>query len=186
MLQRRCRRRRRAAQLEAGGAAAAAADHDDIESDSDHNDVDSQHSDAAVHLYMPVEQDSIDSAGDGTWQNVSLEPGADAEAAPYVQLHYVPPQQQQQSRHSHLRWQVFNDDSLDEDETDADEPPLLDFAHDSVAPVASAMSAASVEPSTSACAVHCLHLERLEPDAGSGRSNNLDFHQLAAVDTRKV
>ena len=176
-MQRCCRQRRRATQLQGGSAAAA---DDDVESDSDHNDLSSQHSDASVHLYMPVDRDSIDSVSDDAWQNVMLEPAPHVDATPYVQLQYVP---RQQATRSHHRWQVFND-SLDDD-SDVDDP-LVDFSHQFSVPSQLATSAAAVEPSTSACTVHYSRLEKVELDVDGRRNNDSNVGAPVAAGASKV
>ena len=132
----------------------------DVESDSDHDDA-SNHpdgeDDVSVHLYMPVDRVSVDSAGDSAWQNVTLEASRQSshvDGASYVQLHYMP--QQAHSR----QWHVFTDSS---DNSEVDEP-LVDFGR-AFAPTTA--SANSVEMSsnflTSECSDRRLCLDAVEP-----------------------
>jgi len=93
-----------------------------MESDSDNSDVNVMEGNASVQLYMPVNQDGDDSAGDSVWQNVTLEPphpSSRVEAgASYIPLHCIPEQQM------HGRpWHVFSDSS---DSSDT-ETPLVNF-----------------------------------------------------------
>jgi len=138
--------------------------------------VNSAESNASVHLYMPVDRDSVDLAGDDTWQNVTLEPSrhsAPVEGASYVQLQYMP--QHSQSR----RWHVFTDSS---DNSDIDEP-LVDLGHVFV-PAHFAMSASSVKVPdnfpASTCSDRYFCLERVEHGANSSKSNDTDFGQQTA------
>jgi len=147
-----------------------------MESDSDNIDVNDAVSNASVHLYMPVDRDSVDSAGDGVWQNVTLEPphhSSQAEGgASYIPLQCMP-------QHTCGRqWHVFADSA---DSSEADEP-LVDFSH-VVVPAPSTLSSSSVEKSDK-CPVSnnsdChLCLKGIEPSAGCIQ-NDCDFRQQVA------
>jgi len=95
----------------------------EMESDSDNNDVNSTNSNASVHLYMPVDQESVDSAGDGVWQNATLGPPHPS-SHPEAGASYIPLQCMPQHTYSQ-QWHVFTDSS---DSSDTDDP-LVDFGH---------------------------------------------------------
>jgi len=145
-----------------------------MESDSDRSDVNSQHHNASVHLYMPVDRDSIDSAaGDGPWQNIVLEPARHSthvEGASYVQLQYMP-----QRMHNH-RWQVFNDSS---DDSDTDEP-LVDLSHDLLLTQSASSAQASGSIPASTCTDRYFHLTRVELGANDRQNNDSEFGQRVA------
>ena len=153
VIQRCCRQRRTSSRLEGSTVPAV-----DGESASDDDDVNGPNSNASVHLYVPVDRDSISSAGDDTWQNVTVEPphhSSQAEGASYVQLQCVP----------HSRpWYVFTDSS---DNSDVDDP-LIDCRHVFV-PTQSTSSANSTEMSSNnllaASGDHYSHLEGVESGA---------------------
>jgi len=155
----RCCRQRRAASRRQGSNAPSP----DIESDVDNNDTsDPEDVDASVRLYMPVDQDAIDPAGDSSWHNVSLEPfghSSHVEGPLYAQLQYMP--QHTQSR----QWHVFTDDSSDDSDTGE---PLVDFGHVCV-PAQSAASTNSIEMSSSLLAStsgdRSLFVEGVQPGA---------------------
>jgi len=167
-----CRQRRTATRLQGGTASAV-----DGESDSDGNEENSPSDSASVHLYMPVDRGSVDSAGDGTWQNIPLEAPrhpTHVEGASYVQLHYMPPHTR-----SH-RWHVFGDSS---DDSYNDEP-LVDLGHVS-APAQSSVSASTAEASgvnfpASTCSDRYFHLGTVERGANFRQNSDSDSGQQAA------
>lgn len=159
-MQRWCRQLRAGARLRGNTVPAG-----DVVSDSDRDADDDQDSNASVHLYVPVDRDSGDSAGDGSWQNMSVEPSrhsSHVEGASYVPLQYMP-------QHTHScpsQWHVFTDNS---DSSDVDDP-LVDLGHVFV-PAQSTASANSIGPSNnflvSTCGSHHLIVEGIEASANS-------------------
>jgi len=109
----------------------------EMESDSDNSDVNgTDDRNASVHVYMPVDQDSVESASDGVWRNATHEPSHHSlhyeSGASYIPLQCMP-----EHTYSH-QWHVFAD-SMDSSDTDE---PLVDLGHIvNVVPTPSIMSA---------------------------------------------
>jgi len=152
-----------------------------VESDSDNDDVNGMDSNASVHLYMPVDQGSIESTSDRHWPNATHEP-----PQPHDSVHfensalYIPLQSLPEHTYSH-QWHVFNDFS---DSSDADEP-LVDFGR-IVVPAPSTLSASFIEKNerypVSNVGDCYLCLEEIETGAEFRQHNNAEFG-LQVTDT---
>jgi len=132
-----------------------------VESDSENNDVNGRYSTASVHLYMAVEQDSVDSAGDG--EPIRNSNSSRVDGASYVQLQYIPEQ-----THSH-RWHVFTDSS----ENSGTDEPLVDFGHVFVPAQSSGFEDSADRPSSHLASTSIdrhLCLERVEPGASCSQT----------------